>query len=171
MSASRPVAIMRVLTLLSAAALAGSALGACGSTPGTVAAAGDVCSNTSLVNGLTVKRQNVLPQNHPRFNFAAKVTVSAPGKARSVASAACALPPMPSGNLACGADAGITYRLIFTAHGKELSTLIASIGGCEDVHGLDQTRWALRTPGFWHTLGVAMGLKCPYRSTFGGSMA
>jgi hypothetical protein len=161
---------MQVLTVLSAAALAGSVLAACGSTPGTAAAAGGVCSNTSQVNSLTVERHNALPQNHVHFTFAAKVTVNVPGKARSVASAACALPPMPSGAFSCGNDAGITYRLIFTAHGKKLSAATISIGGCEDAHGLDQTRWAIRSPGFWHTLGVAMGLKRPYRSTFGGSM-
>jgi hypothetical protein len=170
MKSSRQVMLTGQLGMLCAAALAGSTLVACSATPGKLSGGSGLCSDTNQVDGLTVKRDSALPHNHEHFNFAATVTVSATGKARSVASAVCELPQMPAKPIACGNDAGITYELTFTAKDMKLPAITLRASGCENVLGLGETRWALRSPEFWHVLGIAMGLKHPSQSTFAGSM-
>jgi hypothetical protein len=170
MKSSRQVVLTGRLGMLCAAALAGSTLAACSATPGKLSGGSGLCSHTNQVDGLTVKRNNILPHNHEHFNFAAIVTVSAPGKARSVASAVCVLPRMPTKPIACGNDTGITYALTFTAKGMKFPAVTLRASGCENVLGLGETRWALRSPEFWHVLGIAMDLKRPSQATFAGSM-
>jgi hypothetical protein len=60
------------------------------------------------------------------------------------------------------------YRLTFSAGGQKLSAVDVAASGCGQVKGLGQTRWTARSPGFWRTLGVAMGIVHPDQSTFGG---
>lgn len=162
MSASRRVTYARALGMLLPAVLAGAVLTACGS-------GGGLCGNISRADGLTVTRVNTLPQNYVRFTFPAKVTVRSPAKVRSVAQAACALPPMPSKPISCPADSGIFYRLTFTASGRKLTTVSADVSGCRMTRGLGRPRLAVNT--FWHVLGVAMGLRHPNQSAFGGQQS
>jgi hypothetical protein len=169
MSATRRVTYGRALGMLSVVALACSALAACGSTVGTGTAGGGLCGDVGRVDRLMVERVNLIRQNHPHFTFPAKITVSDPAKARSVAQAACALPPTPSGSFSCPADMGIMYRLTFTAAGKKLPPVRAEATGCNEVRGIGQTRWTARSPGFWRTLGAAMGIGHPNNSPFGGT--
>lgn len=169
MSATRHVAYGSALAMLSAVALACSALAACGSAVGTGTAAGALCGNADRVDRLVVERVNLIRQNHPYFTFPPKITVSDPAKARSVAQAACALPPMPRGPMSCPADAGIVYRLTFTTGGKKLPPVRAEATGCHEVRGIGQTRWTARSPDFWQTLGAVMGIGHPNNSTFGGT--
>lgn len=154
---------MRVLGILPAAALMAALLAACGGSPD------PVCGNTGQVGSLAVTRVILLKQNRLRFSFPARVTVSSPAKARAVADAACALPPMTNKPVACPADWGITYRLTFmTAAGRKLATAKADATGCATVSGLGGTRTAARSPGFWRTLGGAMGLSHPGQEVFTG---
>jgi hypothetical protein len=173
MNAIRHVAYRPALMLvLSAVALACSALTGCGSTAsaGTGGGAGgSLCASNGRVDRLVVQRADLLPQNHPQFTFPAKIAVTDPGQARSVAQAACALPPMPSGTFSCPADMGIVYRLTFSAGGKELPPVQADAGGCGMVHGIGQTRWTISFPGFWQILAAAMGIRQPINSTFSGT--
>ncbi len=119
---------------------------------------------------LVVLRRDAFPQNHVRFSFPARVTVSDPGAVQAVARALLALPPMPSGAFAVPIDLGITYRLIFaTAHGQ-LPAIEVDATGAETVRGLGRTRWVARSPGFWITLGKALGLASPGNGAFRGRM-
>jgi len=173
MSAIRHVAYgPALMLLLCAVALACSVLAACGSTvsAGTEGGAGDgLCGSSRRVDRLVVERVDLLPQNHPHFTFPARITVTDPAQARSVAHAACELPPMPSGSFSCPNDMGIVYRLTFTAGGKELPRVQADAGGCGLVHGIGQTRWTISSPGFWTALAAAMGIRQPTSSTFSGT--
>jgi hypothetical protein len=168
MTATRQVALGPALALLAAVALAAVALAACGSA---VAAGtgGGLCRSAGRVDRLVVERVNLIRQNHPRFAFPAKITVSDPAQARSVAQAVCTLPPMPSGSFSCPADWGIIYWLIFTADGKKLPPVRAEATGCGEVRGVGQIRWTVHSPGFWRTLGTAMRIGHPNNSTFGGT--
>lgn len=169
MTATRHVALGPALALLAAVALACSALAACGSAVAAGTGGGGVCSSAGRVDRLVVERVNLIRQNHPRFTFPAKITVSDPAQARSAAQAVCALPPMPSGSFSCPADSGIIYWLTFTADGKKLPPVRAEATGCGEVRGIGQIRWTVHSPGFWRTLGTAMGIGHPNNSTFGGT--
>jgi hypothetical protein len=165
MSATRQVAYG--LAMLSAVALPCSVLAACGTIFGP-GIDGGLCGSVGRVDHLVVERVNLLRHNHPRFTFPARVNVSNPVQARLVAQAACALPQMPSGSISCPNDTGIIYRLTFTADGKKLAPVRAEATGCSVVYGIGQTRWIARSPGFWRTLGTAMGIGHPSNFTFGG---
>ena len=67
-----------------------------------------------------IHRINGLPQNHERFSFPARITVTSARRSQSVAQALCALPVMPSGTFACPADWAISYRLVFTGRAGRL---------------------------------------------------
>jgi len=169
MTATRQLALGPALVLLAAVALACSALVACGSAVAAGTGGGGLCSSAGRVDHLVVERVNLIRQNHPRFTFPAKITVSDPAQARSVAQAVCALPPMPSGSFSCPADSGIIYWLTFTADGKKLPPVRAEATGCGEVRGIGQIRWTVHSPGFWRTLGTAMGIGHPNNSTFSGT--
>ena len=62
---------------------------------------------------LVVLRSDAFPQNHIRFSFPAKVTVTDPAKVQAVARALLALPVMPNGTFSVPIDLGVTYRLLF----------------------------------------------------------
>ena len=170
MGGSRRAALARARAARARAFLAGvtalacGGLVACGGAAGL--SAGGVCAQADQMDRLVVTRTDPFPGNGAHFTFPAKVVVSDPGKARSVARAACALPSMHSGAYACpeGRFRG-WYTLGFTAGGTKLPAVrIESI--CETVNGLRGTRWAAFAPGFWRVLGTAMGLAHPGRPDF-----
>jgi len=119
---------------------------------------------------LVVTRTDTIPQNHFRFAFPAAVAVTDPTALQPVARALCALPLMPSGTFHCPADFGITYHLVFSAGAQRFPAVSVDATGCETVRGLGTTRCVTTSPGFWHTLGVAMGLAKPDYATFQGSL-
>jgi hypothetical protein len=144
----------QVTGALAALALACS-LAACGSTISGAGGSG-LCGQAGQVTRLVIKRGGGRILGLGRHSaFRVKGTVTDPAKARSVAAAACALPPMPSGWMSCPADSGLTYRLLFSISGRELAPVSVDATGCGAVRGLGQTRWTARSPGFWRTLHEA----------------
>src|SRR5215831_7722410 len=157
--AARARALLAAVT-----ALACGGLVACGGAPGP--AAGGVCAQAGQVDRLVVTRTDPFPGSGAHFTFPAKVVVSDPGQARSVARAACALPYMHSGAYACqeGRFRG-WYTLGFATNGTRLPAVRIE-STCEDVRGLRGVRLAAFAPGFWRVLGTAMGLAHPGRQDF-----
>jgi hypothetical protein len=94
--------------------------------------------------------------------------VASSTQARMVADAVCALPRMPSGTFSCPMDLGIAYHLTFWAGGMEFGAITVGATGCQVVRVLGAERWVARSPDFWRTLGVAMGLTRPHLATFQG---
>jgi hypothetical protein len=123
----------------------------------------------SHLDRVVVLRSDAFPQNHLYFSFPAKVTVSDPTQVQAVAQALLALPAMPSGTMYVPADLGITYRLFFATADQSLPAIVVAATGAQTVRGLGDTRWVARSPGFWVTLGSAMGLAQPTNATFRGS--
>ena len=107
---------------------------------------------------LVVSRVTALPQNHLRFAFPARITVSSPARARAVAGMVCGLPAVPHGAMSCPADWGVSYRLRFAAGSENFPVVTAGAGGCGVVTGAGRARWTARVPGFWSVLAHAMGV-------------
>jgi hypothetical protein len=145
----------QVMGALAALALAWS-LAACGSTTSGAGGSG-LCGQAGQVTRLVVKRGGLIMALGRQSAFRVKGTVTDPVKVRSVAEAACALPPMPSGAMSCPADSGLTYRLVFSVGHRELAPVSADATGCGEVKGLGETRWTGRSPGFWRALRKAEG--------------
>lgn len=124
----------------------------------------------SHLDRLVVSRSVALRQNHLGFGFPATVTVSDPAEVRAVAQALLALPAMPTTTLNAPIDLGIVYRLVFSGPGGRLPAISVAVTGTQAVRGLGVTRWVARSPGFWHTLGSAMGLAHPEYATFRGTL-
>jgi hypothetical protein len=122
----------------------------------------------SHLDRLVVQRSDAFPQNHTHFSFPAEVTINDPAQVQAVARALLALPAMPSGPMFIPADLGITYRLIFATADQSLPAIVVAATGAQTVQGLGGTRWVARSPGFWVTLGSAMGLAQPTNATFRG---
>jgi hypothetical protein len=102
------------------------------------------------------------------FSFPATVVVSKITFVRDVARALCNLPKFPRLPVAmsCPIDFGPTYHLVFSDRDRIFPVIIADPRGCQVVTGAGPTRWADPSPKFWHTLGVAMGLKSPTWASF-----
>jgi hypothetical protein len=78
--------------------------------------------------------------------------------------------------MSCPADLGINYLLSFTSAARRFQVVTVAPGGCEQVEGLNwpgwaPTRWAARSPAFWHLLGVAAGIPHPGYPAFSGTIA
>jgi len=160
----------RLGLLAAAAGLACAALAGCAGAVGGTGKTPAVCAQAGSITRLVIHRVNGLPQNHERFSFPARITVTSPSRAQSVARALCALPVMPSGTYACPADWAITYRLAFATKARRFAPVTAGISGCQDVYGLGAVRWTARSPGFWHTLARAAGITPAGEAVFGGTM-
>ena len=156
------------LTLIGCGAAASSDRG--GTIQGSSPASEALSQALSHLDRLVVLRSDAFPQNHISFSFPAKVTVSDPVEVQAVARALLALPAMPSGVLHGPADLGITYCLVFATVDERFPPISVDATGTQTVRGLGGTRWAARSPGFWRTLGSAMGLARPGYATFRGSM-
>jgi hypothetical protein len=129
-----------------------------GSTPSATAAG--LCAAANEVDSLTVIRDDVFPRNHLRFRFPRRVTTSHPQQAQAVARAVCGLPRMPRGPMACPADLGVGYRLVFSAAGRRFG-VVTLAGGCQQVSGAGPVRWVARSPGFWAVMQRAIGVPGP----------
>ncbi|MHB8295566.1 MAG: hypothetical protein ACYDH5_13270 [Acidimicrobiales bacterium] len=128
-----------------------------------------LCQSVAHLHRLVVRHRDAFPQNHMRFSFPSHVTVTKTASVRDAARGLCSLPKMPSGTLHCPADLGIVYHLTFSAGNRAFPAVSMGATGCQVVHGLGPARWVARSPGFWHTLGAAMGLRAPGYAAFRGS--
>ncbi len=166
----RPARLSLQLWLAAGAGVLATVTSACGSRPAvqTPSAGGaDLCQVTADVERLVVQRLGIYPVGF--FSFPASVSVTNPTTAREIAAAVCALPVVPSGAIFhCPNDSGIIYSLRFIVNGGAKS-IEADPTGCQGVwgQGFVARRTAL-SPGFWPTLGTAMGLPRPSRRTFVG---
>ncbi|MCL5973317.1 MAG: hypothetical protein ACYCWN_04965 [Ferrimicrobium sp.] len=104
---------------------------------------------------LTLLREK--PDNPERFVLPARSIVKSPGRVRAIATALCQLPAMPTGTIVCPADLGPSYALRFSTNNKKFGTILLDATGCQGVTGLGHMRWVLRSAGFWHRLGAALG--------------
>jgi hypothetical protein len=121
------------------------------------------------VTSLRVSRG--IPMNREKFSFPRLVFVRNAVSAQSVATALCALPAMPSGPIACPADFGFNYSLLFAAPGATVTDVRFDPTGCGQVYGLGgAVRWTVQSPSLYRTLGDAMKLKNATESTFGGAL-
>ncbi len=127
-----------------------------------------LCRSIPSLSTLTVVRINSLPQNHPQFTLPATVTVSNQTQVQGVARALCALPVGPlHGTTNCPSDNGISYQLTF-ANAYQSFPMVRIGGPCDFVQGLVKGQWVLQSPGFWKTLGTAVGIKGANLLTFDG---
>ena len=118
---------------------------------------------------LVVDRIDELPQNHVRFTFPAHHVVRRAGQVAEVRDALCRLPVMTSGVIACPADGGIGYRLLFSGRGQRFRPVTVNATGCLTVRGLGSPRWVRSSPGFWPILARAMGVSGPAYPTLRGT--
>lgn len=159
-----------LVAMLCLAACGSPASGTSTHSPSTSPTATELGRVLGQLDRLVVVRSNAFPQNHISFSFPAKVTVRDPAKVQAVAHTLLALPLMPSGAFAVPIDLGITYRLIFATADEQLPAISVEATGAQTVRGLGPTRWVARSPGFWTTLGEAMGLAHPGYGAFRGHM-
>lgn len=159
--------LRRTLPLLLAAFL----LGSCSINPFAKTSSAHLpllCRSIPSLSVLTVTR-NSLPQNRMTFIFPSDVMVSNHGQVQSVARALCALPINPSHvSINCPAAFGVAYDLTFSSMGETFPVVSFDPSGCQFVHGLVKDQWIIQSPGFWHTLGVAMGIEGANNATFRG---
>jgi hypothetical protein len=125
----------------------------------------DLCAVRSSIQEAVVARTNAFPGNGLRFTFPAHVSITSRLRARTLASAVCGLPPLPTPAPKCPADLGVTYLVRFL--GPNLRVSIRPYG-CEVVSGAGPDRWAAPSPGFWRTLGRQMGMPTATLKTFQG---
>lgn len=119
-----------------------------------------LCRSIPSLSKLMVVRTDSLPQNHLKFTLPTKVTVSNQTQVQDVAEALCSLPLAPSNvSTNCPADLGVTYHLAFSSKDEYFPLVGIDAAGCQSVHGLMKGQWAIHSPGFWHTLGTALGIK------------
>lgn len=154
-------------SVLSACGSAGSASQP-GSSISPAPPAATLAQDLSGLDRLVVRRSDAFPQNHIHFTFPAAVTVTDVARVRMVARALLTLPAMPKG-IHCPIDLGIVYQLTFFRGGQALPAISIRATGCQQVSGLGIMRWVARSPGFWRTLGLAMGLAQPGYAAFRGS--
>jgi hypothetical protein len=89
-------------------------------------------------------------------------------RARSLARTLCALPRMPAGVFHCPFDSALSYVIRFAAHDRTVVTATVDPAGCQVVQGLVYPRTVSKDPGFWHVLGVSLGLAHASLATFRG---
>jgi len=130
-----------------------------------------VCSHIRDVDGMTISRVNVFPQNHEHFTFPALISVVEAARPQAVARALCTLPVFPSGPtpMSCPVDLGISYVLRFITDDIKLAAVTINATGCREVTGLAQPRWTALSPAFWSVLGTAAGIAPADLYTFSGA--
>jgi len=162
--------------VLAGAALIGACVGPSVSGAARVAAprasqhTATLCSVVSRVGSLSVQR--TADDEHFGFTFPALVTVTSAARARIVARAVCDLPVM-RGRYSCPAEFAVSYELTFAARGEKGirgESVAFNPTGCETLTGLGANRWIEPQPGFYATLGTALGLHDASRSTFVGAV-
>ena len=148
-----------VVSALSVAAFGGLSVRSAG------AAGGGLCANLASIEQATVTRVNLLHNKYGPFEFPARVSVTSPVLARSLASAVCGLPRFPAGVFACPMDLGLRYRVQFNG---QVGPVTIDPAGCETVSGAGPVRRA--SSGFWPKFGRVLGLKKTTDATFRGRL-
>jgi hypothetical protein len=168
-----------VPALIAAGALIG--LAACGSTaaggaaqPGPAGASGSsgpaaaatasagvpLCAAAGKVDRVVA----VPPGSQIRALLPGGVTIRDAARVRALATALCALPPMPAG-LHCEAAAGGAFRLTFAAGNQGFRPIGVQMSGCRSVTGLGPGRSWAQSPQFGRllteTVGVGRGRLIP----------
>ncbi len=128
-----------------------------------------LCRSIPGLSKLTIIRTDGLPPNNMTFTFPATVKVSNQTQVQNVAKALCELPINRSHtSINCPAAFGVAYHLTFSSKEETFPVVSFDPSGCQFVHGLTRGRWVMQSPEFWHTLGLAMGIKGANNSTFRG---
>src|SRR5437870_2602165 len=73
----------------------------------------DLCAVRSSIQQAVVARRNAFPGNRLSFTFPAHVSITSRLRARTIASAICALPVFPDRAHSCPVDLGVTYLVRF----------------------------------------------------------
>jgi hypothetical protein len=104
------------------------------------------------------------PGSHIRALLPGGVTIRDAARVRALATALCALPPMPSG-LHCEAATGGAFRLTFAAGSQGFRPIGVQMSGCRSVTGLGPGRSWAQSPQFGRllteTVGVGRGRLIP----------
>jgi hypothetical protein len=104
------------------------------------------------IKAVGVSRVGVLqPRVRPRYDW----VVTNPAKASALAVSACALPAMPR-VLSCPNLTRGTYRLVFSAAGRQFPVVTVQVTGCMEATGLGAPRSADRAHAgnFWRLLSA-----------------
>jgi hypothetical protein len=113
------------------------------------------CLRGSAVERAQVRRVGNPPSSRWTFGVPARVSISKRARARSLAAAVCALPPVPIG-LRCLVDFSLRYAVSFTG---DRAIVCIDPFGCQTVSGVGANRWAARTPAFSRAFASAVGLR------------
>lgn len=124
----------------------------------------DVCTRAETSTAATATRVG----GTGTYSFGRVRRISGTAHARSLARALCALPRMPAGVFACPFDGALRYVVRFGVHDRTVATATVDPEGCQLVQGLVHPRTVMRDPGFWHVLGVSLGLAHASLATFRG---
>ena len=129
-----------------------------------------LCTVAEKVTTLTVRRGTFM--NPTTFSFPSVVSVSNVASVRTVAKTICATPPdmRTGGAIACPADFGLTYRLLFTVPKHIVMPITLRVTGCGGVDGTGTKGWIHLTPNLFRVLGNAMRLRLATEATFRGKM-
>lgn len=121
--------------------------GASQSAAATVKAAdGTVCTDTQGVDQVKVSRTSSSRQ----------VTLSGAIQVRALATAVCALPPMPSGQ-SCPATSGDSILLVFADGQQDFPPVSIQVSGCRGVTGVEPARSWSASSQFGQLLSEAAG--------------
>jgi hypothetical protein len=170
MSVVTTKAVARLVGAVGGVLLIATAMTGCGkaATGGTSPAAqggsghGGLCARLTSVRVVRVARIPSLTQLEPAKPLPSKLpelTIADPAKARALARAVCALPPMPRGTFHCPVGFTGGYRIAFAgARGRALPAVSVQTGGCEQLTGAGPVRWAAHSPAFWSAFEHATGI-------------
>jgi hypothetical protein len=114
-----------------------------------------LCRQIPSLDRVVITHMNGLKTSQMREVMPLGVMVLRPAVVRALASALCALPPMPP-MLHCPASFGAAYRLFFASGGRAYPLINVETTGCRAVTGLGPARWWTRSPGFWPALRQAL---------------
>jgi hypothetical protein len=157
---------------LAAGIVVGAAVAGCGQTSSGRVGAGRIGSarvtSTSLcADQATVSKVQVahipgiaqLDPGKPGQNRVFTITIANPAKARELARAICALPPVRNFAVRCPTNVGGGYHLMFTALSRRLPVVTIEATGCQRVTGTSNVRAA--SPRFWTAFSQATGIRAP----------
>jgi hypothetical protein len=162
------IAVLVAATLAGAGGGQSAAVASSATSPGDAGRTASLCKAVPHVDSLVVTR--ISTDTHFGYTFPAVVSVTRAAQARRVARAACALPPINRGVLACTVQYGASYQLTFGGRSGTGETIGFTPTGCETLTGLDSIRAIGPRQGFYRTLGSAMGLRDASRYTFIGAV-
>jgi len=127
--------------------------GSTGPAPGVTASAGvPLCAAVGKVDRVVATPGG----SHVRALLPGGITISDAARARALAVALCALPPMPAG-LHCEAATGGAFRLTFAAGNQGFRPVGVQLTGCRSVTGLGPARSWSQSPQFGPLLTRTVG--------------